>query len=159
MEQSLDPTKMKPALKLWTSGQYQEGGPFFKWLKDVKACTSRSKCCPGSGRSNVVIRDFPTNTFAARVVQKNYLTPDGDELECERAEIAKELQAIKDEEERIRKQKEEEDRIKKENERIAAEKAKKEEEEKKKEELKKEKEYIAVTGQFSSSLTLINSSV
>ena len=91
--------------------QYAAGGPFEKWLKSVKTCRSRKKCCPVAGYGNVIVRDFATRAFTSSVINKNFMQPSGDELKCEQEELAKEKadveaarkaeEAAKDEEERI----------------------------------------------------------
>ena len=71
--------------------QYVAGGPFDKWLKTVKTCRSRTKCCRGRGYGNIIVRDFATVTFTSSVINKNFMRPSGDELKCEEDEIASEL--------------------------------------------------------------------
>ena len=63
--------------------QYAAGGPFDKWLKSVKTCRSRTKCCPGPGYGNVIVRDFATLPFTSSVINKNFMGPSGSELKCD----------------------------------------------------------------------------
>ena len=167
IDQSLNPTKMKPAQKLWVMGQYAESGPFKDWLKTVKTCKSRSICCSASGHSNIIVRDYPNRAFVSRVVNKNFQFASGEEAECEQKIIEAELQAIRDEEERLRLLAEEAERIRKENERLAEiarqeeearlkEEQRRREEAKKQEEMKKEVEYIAKRGKLYYKMTFLS---
>ena len=81
----------RPSLFQWTERQYTEDGPFDKWLRDVKTCRTRTKCCGPSGFSNIIIRDFPSRAYASNVVAKNYKsssTASGSEGQCERNAVA-----------------------------------------------------------------------
>ena len=83
----------RPSLYQWTRRQYDEDGPFDKWLKSVRTCRTRTICCGPSGFSNIIIRDFPDRAYISKVVGKNYkraLTASGLEGDCERREVAAE---------------------------------------------------------------------
>ena len=73
--------------------QYEAGGPFEKWLRTVKTCRSRIECCPVAGYGNIIIRDFVDRPFILNVVNKNFASPSGDELQCEIDELEKEENA------------------------------------------------------------------
>ena len=70
--------------------QYKAGGPFDKWLKTVKTCRSRAKCCQRRAYGNIIVRDFATVPFTSSVINKNFMEPSGDELQCEQDEIENE---------------------------------------------------------------------
>ena len=78
--------------------QYKAGGPFDQWLKTVKTCRSRTTCCERRrGYGNIIVRDFATVPFTSSVINKNFMGPSGDELQCELDEIEKERLAAENE--------------------------------------------------------------
>ena len=77
----------RPSLYHWTKRQYEEDGPFDKWLKTVRTCRTRASCCGPSGFSNIIIRDFPDKGYTSNVIAKNYRetsTAGGAEGTCEK---------------------------------------------------------------------------
>ena len=100
----------RPSLFQWTERQYTEDGPFDKWLRDVKTCRTRTKCCGPSGFSNIIIRDFPSRAYASNVVAKNYKsssTASGSEGQCERNAVAEEERIAREKAEAEKKAREE----------------------------------------------------
>ena len=93
----------RPSLFQWTKKQYEENGQFDEWLKSVKTCRTRTKCCEAQKYGNIISRDFPTSTFASNVVMRNYKSASsatGSEGSCERAEVAAEERRKAEEERR-----------------------------------------------------------
>ena len=107
----------------WTKKQYQSGGPFDKWLEEVKTCQSFAACCPEAGYANIIIRDFPTISFVSKVINKNFDVASGDESDCEDKEFKRLQKEAADEKEieRLQKQKEEKQAAKDREERIIKE--------------------------------------